>query len=117
MLSRNVLIFCSMAFCIIFSGCVRETAEVWEDFSDGDFAGWTTDKVSAWEVADGVLQQKNQVDTTGDWLGYFARMEDARVHGDFDLHVSAGFNLKAYPMKGENRLEGSIYYRSMAFGI
>ncbi|MBN2288411.1 MAG: hypothetical protein JXQ83_03695 [Candidatus Glassbacteria bacterium] len=91
--------------------------EVNDDFADGDFANWTVDNPGAWEVADGVLQQKSAVSTSGSWLRYFARLDTARADGEFTLTVRLGFNPKAYPLSSATEIGGDIYRRSYAFGI
>ena|GEM_PF-6649808 len=115
MILRTTICFCLLIFTPAVA--TRVAADIYDDFTDGNFDGWTTENNSAWEVSDGILRQKSSGDSTGNWFHYFASMNTAQIEGDFTLAVKAGFNPAAYPMKGQRLLDWKIYYRSLAFGI
>jgi len=110
----------TMCFCLLIftpAVAIRVAADIYDDFTDGNFDGWTTENSLDWEVINGILQQKSPGDSTGNWFHHHTRMNSAQIEGDFTLAVKAGFNPAAYPMKGQKRLDWKIYYRSLAFGI
>ena len=97
----------------------------WFDFEDGNHNGWSFKNTSNWEVTDGILEQKNSVSTSGNWLQYYASMDGAGeydstlayLEGDFAIRFRIGFNESAYPMQNSTTIGGSIWQRSMAVGI
>ncbi|MEA2062235.1 MAG: LamG-like jellyroll fold domain-containing protein [Gemmatimonadota bacterium] len=90
------------------------TADMSDDFSDGDFEGWSVDSVDNWEVVDGMLRMKNIV-ARDSRITYFALFDEGGIAGDFDLTVYAGF--KALEMSGSDTLSWTIFYRNLALGI
>ncbi|MBW1696369.1 MAG: hypothetical protein JRK26_06190 [Deltaproteobacteria bacterium] len=89
MILRTAICFCLLIFT---SGvATRVAADIHEDFTDGDFDGWSTENNSAWEAADGIFIQKSAGDSTGNRFHYFAGMNNAQIEGDFTPAVKAGF--------------------------
>ena len=64
-----------IVFCLLFSGPAAQAQDtgVSDDFSDGDYDCWTVDDPDSWEVVDGVLQQKQAVPTSENWLIFTPR--------------------------------------------
>jgi len=86
------------------------TANFSDDFSDGNFTGWTTDSAGAWEVADGVMQQV--VHKSG-----YAMADDGGVNGDFSFSVDLGYNLDAWNKDDNGNPTGHGWQRYEYFGI
>jgi len=109
------------------------TADLFDDFEDGDYAGWTVDSVDNWEVAGGVLQMKGPVTRAWSLEGgterhvrYRALWDNGTISGDFTLAAEIGFNPDAYYYLSATELDVtgwpseeqlSPYYRNFALGI
>ncbi|HUU30027.1 MAG TPA: PQQ-binding-like beta-propeller repeat protein [archaeon] len=95
------------------------TADIADDFEDGDYSGWTVDDPDVWEVAGGVLQQKTAVS----YMGYgsfqhFAQWDLGEIAGDFTLTLDLGFNENAYPMIAPDSLNpNQVILRDFGLGI
>ena len=95
------------------------TADVADDFEDGDYNGWTVDDPPSWEVAGGVLQQKTAVPFTGyGSIQHFAQWDLGEISGDFTLTLDLGFNENAYPMIAPDSLNpNQVILRNFGFGV
>ena len=128
MKKSRLILFAAICIQLVFAGAVfpqiSVAVQTLDDFEDGSLEGWSFGDPSNWEVANGILQQKNSVGTSGDWLQYYAVMDGGGsdsagvyLEGDFILKFKVGFNENAYPMENPTTIAGSVWQRSMAVGV
>jgi len=92
------------------------TANVTDNFDDGDYSGWTVNSTSLWEVVDGVLIQNAYTPEAG-VFGHWAMMDEGDIAGDFTLSGDIGGIDKGLDMPSETEINWTIYYRNFGFGI
>ncbi|MFH1067980.1 MAG: PQQ-binding-like beta-propeller repeat protein [Candidatus Glassbacteria bacterium] len=95
------------------------TADIADDFEDGNYNGWTVDDPDVWEVAGGALQQKTAVSFMGyGSFQHFAQWDLGEIAGDFTLTLNLGFNENAYPMIAPDSLDPTqVHLRDFGLGI
>ena len=93
------------------------TADIIDDFDDGDPSGWTYSDPTLWEESDGSLVMNRPVSRNTSRFAYYAIWDEGEIDGDFTLVANIGFNQNGYPIDDENTLSWFIYFRNFFIGL